>query len=342
MTRGLIGTLTALTQCLGSFITFGDWGKNTSDFRRSAQWLDTTKPEFVVLLGDNFYENGVSSVNDEKWKLFDHIEPASPIFYAVLGNHDYRQSVTPQLMYHTVSEKWHMPSQYYYQHLWVGGARICGVFLDTHKFDSSQRDWAIGILQSPECNRNDTYRMVFTHYPIRTVGIFFNSKEVNHLQRTLRPVLEENRVHAYIAGHEHDMQLFDENGIKYMIAGSISDKSEVVVNHDEVVIPPIWHMVNTSGVLRFEYWDRQCIQYQFISTEMNNRGGILYRDLVCLDNDWRTSTSRSISSYTLQSLLVMCLLVYYPILYIFIYSTPPTYQSYVVYMILVWISRRTM
>ena len=46
---------------------------------------------FVVLLGDNFYEDGVASVDDPQWqtKFEDPYANIDLPFYAVLGNHDH-------------------------------------------------------------------------------------------------------------------------------------------------------------------------------------------------------------------------------------------------------------
>ena len=56
------------------FVAIGDWGDD--DGRQyevaaaMAQWAEVYRPEFVMSLGDNFYPEGVVSVNDTKW--FSH------------------------------------------------------------------------------------------------------------------------------------------------------------------------------------------------------------------------------------------------------------------------------
>ena len=53
------------------FVAIGDWGND--DGRQyevaagMAQWAEFYHPEFVMSLGDNFYPEGVVSVNDSKW-----------------------------------------------------------------------------------------------------------------------------------------------------------------------------------------------------------------------------------------------------------------------------------
>ena len=266
-----------------SFHAFGDWGKKTADFRLAVARLHLfePKPHFTVLLGDNFYEDGVSSVNDPLWELFRDIEMYSPKFFPVLGNHDYQQSIQPQIDYSKQSSRWIMPDTYYYLRLNINnGSYICGLFLDTFKFDQAQLRWVEFMLASRECQNDKVYRIVFTHYPIYTVGMFYNSGVVNQLVLELKPVLEKNRVHAYVAGHEHDMQVFIDNGIHYLIAGSITDKTTKKGN--AVEDPHLeWRKVDTAGFLQFTLSDEERLTYAFID---NLNGKPIYENQIVLNN----------------------------------------------------------
>ena len=80
--------------------------------------------EAVLILGDNIYEDGVSSLEDEQFytkfeKPYEHIDLP---FYLLLGNHDYQilkvqkafhDHAIHQINYHNVSHKWNMPKRYY-------------------------------------------------------------------------------------------------------------------------------------------------------------------------------------------------------------------------------------
>ena len=58
------------------FMVFGDWGTGNAQQKavaeamaRYAQMSKTHNPvQFVISTGDNFYENGVSSVDDPQWE----------------------------------------------------------------------------------------------------------------------------------------------------------------------------------------------------------------------------------------------------------------------------------
>ena len=57
-----------------NFLVFGDWGrKGESDqvqvATQMAKAAQDSAAKFVISVGDNFYENGVSSADDEQWRL---------------------------------------------------------------------------------------------------------------------------------------------------------------------------------------------------------------------------------------------------------------------------------
>jgi len=78
-----------------SFIAVGDTGMGNADQAAVAgamrEKLVQSRSDFVVLLGDNFYPSGVTSILDTQWKTkFEDMYGnwGVPV-YAVLGNHDY-------------------------------------------------------------------------------------------------------------------------------------------------------------------------------------------------------------------------------------------------------------
>lgn len=66
--------------------------------------------EFIISVGDNFYTNGVASVDDPMWKTsFEDIYKGANLFidwYPVLGNHDYRGNPQAQIDYSKRSRRW--------------------------------------------------------------------------------------------------------------------------------------------------------------------------------------------------------------------------------------------
>lgn len=74
---------------------------------------------FVISVGDNFYENGVSSVTDPKWKTsFEDIYTRPGLmtkWHVILGNHDYQRTGKPeaQIAYSSIDPRWSLPTYYY-------------------------------------------------------------------------------------------------------------------------------------------------------------------------------------------------------------------------------------
>jgi hypothetical protein len=78
-----------------SFVVIGDYGNRGESNQRMvakqmSQWCDSHTCDFVLTTGDNFNDNGVSSIKDKQWKeSFLDIYNASSIqklsWYSILG-----------------------------------------------------------------------------------------------------------------------------------------------------------------------------------------------------------------------------------------------------------------
>src|SRR5580692_6262701 len=99
------------------FVVIGDWGRRGRWHQREVatqmgRTAATLGSQFVISVGDNFYENGVDSVTDPYWRTsFEQIytDPAlmTP-WYITLGNHDYRGNVEAQLAYSGPTGRWRL------------------------------------------------------------------------------------------------------------------------------------------------------------------------------------------------------------------------------------------
>ncbi|KAL6074031.1 acid phosphatase [Balamuthia mandrillaris] len=144
------------------FFVIGDWGSALGS--RDPAFADTQRAvaaamqqvaeehpiSFVVGVGDNFYEDGVVSVQDEKWqKTFEEVYAGAALqkpWYSILGNHDYRGSIEAQRQYdqHRQQQqlgegvfKWNMPSFNYTLSVPLSSASAHNatfLFLDTTPF----------------------------------------------------------------------------------------------------------------------------------------------------------------------------------------------------------------
>jgi 3',5'-cyclic AMP phosphodiesterase CpdA len=122
------------------FFFFGDWGSNVpaneseslipyEEAKVAAQvnkFAARVKPNFIVPLGDNFYNNGVVSTTDPLWEnVYRRLFTAPATFvpwYPVMGNHDYYLTHTPQAEINYYFEhkdsRWTFPD-YQYTRKWT-------------------------------------------------------------------------------------------------------------------------------------------------------------------------------------------------------------------------------
>ena len=114
------------------FVVIGDWGRRGADHqaevgRQMGETAASIASRFVISVGDNFYENGVQSLDDTHWRQsFEAIYTAPALqtpWYVILGNHDYRGEIAPQLAYHSKSPRWRMPARYFSRTRRVGAVR---------------------------------------------------------------------------------------------------------------------------------------------------------------------------------------------------------------------------
>lgn len=224
------------------FIVLGDWGgEATVDQKAVAKQMvlaaDREKIDFVVTTGDNFYCDGVLSVDDDKWETgFEQIYSSESLmvpWYVSLGNHDYRGNIQAQIDYSQRSKRWHLPSRYYSIVKKIDDtASAQFIFLDTTPFIKSYykeryRENLLG--QDPEVQlawlektlaaSTSKWKIVIGHHPIYSGGPKYKNTWV--LIKKLVPIFKKHKVQAYICGHEHNLQhLIPKRGIHYFVSGA--------------------------------------------------------------------------------------------------------------------------
>ncbi len=193
--------------------------------------------DFVVLLGDNIYDTGVSSVDDPQWQ--DKFEiPYADIdlpFYVVLGNHDYGGSGLGtevdkgpiEVEYSDASDKWTMPDTHY-TFTW---GNVGFIMLDTNSIlwsnttHGDQREWYATALAEVS---NADWVFAAAHHPLRSNGSHGNagsyeSIEIGGIDIPIPiPFLDGAAVKSFydelvcgtvdiaFAGHDHNRQWLDE------------------------------------------------------------------------------------------------------------------------------------
>ena len=157
------------------FFALGDTGTGDKSQIAVAQEMEKRCQKLngidgILLLGDQFYPTGVTSVEDPQWQ--DKINKPynkpclsrSPII-PTLGNHDYKGNVQAQIHYSAMSSQWFMPYRFY---------RIdFGQYLRLIIFDSYFPDFcflsntcSIDFLRNQLAHANDKWTIVTAHYPL--------------------------------------------------------------------------------------------------------------------------------------------------------------------------------
>ncbi len=210
------------------FIVLGDWGRHGEEGQRrvARQMLELANSyeiDFIITTGDNFYNNGVESIDDSHWQeSFEQIYLQPGLenlkWYPSLGNHDYRGDIKAQITYADKHSNWVLPANYYARTFKPEGkTSVQFLFLDTNVLLQQYRDrpdvyyrinestpakqlsWAYNTLRKS----NARWKIVIGHHPIRSAGSHGDSSELN---KALGNLLKQQKVSAYFAGHDHHLE----------------------------------------------------------------------------------------------------------------------------------------
>ncbi len=249
------------------YLCFGDWGENGPLKTQIASLVKSLKPDAVLSLGDNFYDRGVLSAYDSKWKDFTNYFHLP--FFAILGNHDHLGNILAQIQYK--ENGWIMPSRFY--DVVVENTHL--IALDTFELapiESIQNSVCMGM-SITECNRRLDYlkmekqyewlektlqtsttkwKIVFGHYPIYSNGAHGDTPQ---LQTHLLPLLKKYGVHLYLAGHDHSI-CHKKDGVHCIVSGCGSRQSHTnnTPGYTNLHSTGIAY-IKTSDVLEFGFYD---------------------------------------------------------------------------------------
>lgn len=232
-----------------NFFVLGDWGRKgglsqTDIANQMIIQSNIFKPNFIITVGDNFYEDGVESVNDNHWdSSFNNIYKGLTSkynWYVSLGNHDYRGKPEAEMAYHKINKHWILPDRYYTKVFQTADhQKVRFLFIDTDPFvtdyysdsrmpeiklqdTAAQRKWIIKTLSESK----EEWKIVVGHHPVYSSS----AKKGNTIElvKMLAPILEQYGVQAYICGHNHDMQHNhpQKGNVDYFVSGAGSEEKE--------------------------------------------------------------------------------------------------------------------
>lgn len=244
-----------------SFLVIGDWGRDGMCCQRDVAVEMSTaakkmRPSFIVSTGDNFYEQGIPSPDDDQvkrsWRdvyVNPHPSMHDLQWKVILGNHDHETNIDAQTQLTNRDNLWHMPNSYFFETSDDG--KVFMAFLDTtvmyHTDDQLRmyfsgesvtpeyRDAQLSHLKTALAQSNSDWKLVFGHHPL------FASSEhgllepynIKRMQTMLMPILKENRVAAYFSGHEHTLEHHESNGVHFFLSGAGSKIRGLELNLNE-------------------------------------------------------------------------------------------------------------
>lgn len=212
------------------------WGKHVGiSMNRVAATYQT---DFLMLIGDNFYEYGVTDVNDPRFEQTyqatfpdDLTNLLDMPMYIQTGNHDYRGNVTAEIVYTDTQNRWILPSLWYKIERSFSDFSVDILMIDTNclKSDQSidepddvvasrrteQYQWIEDELSASTAD----YIVVSGHHPVWSIAEHGPTSE---LVDNLLPLLNKYGVSLYINGHDHQLQLIKDldTGIQYVTSGA--------------------------------------------------------------------------------------------------------------------------
>jgi hypothetical protein len=210
------------------FVVLGDAGTGDDNQRAVANGMTQVCAangcDFALYVGDNFYSDGVSSIDDSQFQ--DKFEvPYAALnfpFHAVAGNHDYGGGgggydawrTDLEVEYTSHSTKWSMPDQFYT--FTEGDSTFIG--LDTTALDwgntAEQAAWIPGAV----ADATTTWKFAFGHHPYLSNGSHGNANS------NFAPFVEANlcgQIDVYFSGHDHDLEWLESTcpGTEFIVSG---------------------------------------------------------------------------------------------------------------------------
>lgn len=208
------------------FIAVGDTGTGSADQFKVAAAMkakcDADGCDFVQLMGDNFYDSGVSAASDPQFATkFEQPYALLPVpFWVVLGNHDYGGNGAGtefgkpdfQVAYAANSTKFKLPARHW--HRVEGAAEFFGLDTNEQMFDrAAVQKTSVSAWIAASTSK---WKIAIGHHPYLSNGPHGNAGRYDGA--TFVPIVNGSnvkkffddvvcgKVDVYISGHDHNRQ----------------------------------------------------------------------------------------------------------------------------------------
>ena len=255
------------------FLVMADWGGtptppySTEAERRVAAAMASTNlnPSFALAIGDNFYDSGVASAADPRFRqTFEDVYAglADPKFFRVIaGNHDHRGNITAQLAYAApAASRWHYPGLWYdFVETAPDNSTLHAVMIDTVVLAGSSNQGAddlAGVALPGPANATQAeaqwawinatlaastadYLVVAGHYPIFSVC---EHGPTPLFVARLLPMMAAAKASAYLGGHDHCAEYLEYGGVAHHGVGAAHEYNPSTKHADAVPKGALkWH-----------------------------------------------------------------------------------------------------
>jgi len=224
-----------------NFLVLGDWGRNGERDQRdvAAQMAVAAKEMdagFIISVGDNFYEHGVTSVDDPQWQSsFEKVYSAPVLqvpWHVALGNHDYHGNCDAQIAYSKISRRWNMPARYFTRTERIDANNSVEFFyLDTtpmatfdpdeimfkKRTESQDIGKQLAWFEAALAASTASWKIVIGHHPVYSGG---QHGDTPYIIEHVLPLLKQYQVPAYFNGHDHDLQHLQADKVNLFCSGA--------------------------------------------------------------------------------------------------------------------------
>jgi 3',5'-cyclic AMP phosphodiesterase CpdA len=185
-----------------------------------------------MFLGDNFYGPMPGGLKSPRWQTgFSDVYPGADFpgpCWAIFGNHDYHDNRGGELVQLGYAgslgrkTRWTCPAKFYRVDL----PQVTLLMLDTNWesinrrvhgdkrpcwMHEDEREAQLLWLEKELSSKRAPFTIVAGHHPIYSDANHGDTKE---LVEILGPMLERHGVHAYLCGHDHDLQHMELEGLR--------------------------------------------------------------------------------------------------------------------------------
>lgn len=229
------------------FVVVGDTGKNNTGQKAvAAAMLQKCKADgcdFGVMLGDNFYDEGVKDAKDKMFKSHfeQHYHPLNINMYTTIGNHDYGVLGGTGLGFHKAkyyidyaktNPKFVFPSNYYA----FTKKNTHFISLNTAElffaYNQKKQEAFVRAEVAKATTQKSVWKIAFGHHPYISNGTHGNAGRyegipipIPYVSGTiLKKFFEKDicgKVDFYLCGHDHNRQvLVQKCGTEFIVSGA--------------------------------------------------------------------------------------------------------------------------